>query len=166
MPENTLIISFVKRMYKNKTKIKISKKNSTGFLTSDKIYKLNFALCRFSKYSASNSLWWYFATHRNYLTDVLPFFFFGFGCLFFPCQLWHNLVLGSQRFIYITVNGCMNQKWFIETMGISSPYYMYAYMVNILKIFYLKNLYHWFFWVNFQLTLAKWFQRITLKLEK
>lgn len=73
-PENTLIISFVKRMYKNKTKIKISKKNSYGFLSSDKIYKLNFALCRFSKYS--NSLWWYFATHRNYLTDVLPDFFF------------------------------------------------------------------------------------------
>lgn len=72
MPENTLIISFVKRMYKNKTKIKISKKNSYGFLSSDKIYKLNFALCRFSKYSASNSLWWYFATHKNDPTDFLP----------------------------------------------------------------------------------------------
>lgn len=142
MLENTLIICFVKRMYEKK-KIKIWKK------ISDKIYKLNFALCPFPKYSASNSLWWYSATQRNYPTDVLPDFFFGFGCLLFPCLLQHYLVLGSQRFIYVTVNGCMNQKWFIETVGISSPYYMYSYMVNILKIFYLKTCTTDFFWSTF-----------------
>lgn len=136
MPENTLIISFVKRMYeKTKQKSRFQKKIPMAFSARIKFT----AICRFSKYSASNSLWWYSVTHRNDPTDVLPGVFFGFGCLLFPCQLWHNLVLGSQRFIYITVNRCMNQKWFIETVGISYPYYMYSYMVNVLKIFYLKT---------------------------
>lgn len=142
MPENTLLFVLLNECMKKKIS-RFQKKSQIKF-TSLILHSVHFLNTH----------------HQTVCGDILPligivlqmfnrvfFCFFGFGCLLFPCLLRHHLVLGSQRFIYFTVNRCMNQKWFIET--ISSPYYMYAYIINILKIFYLKTCTTDFFWSTF-----------------